>query len=371
MGDGELRREHDFILNYLKIVDWKGNEYDFTAHYIEFTYEESIFTVPHGTLVAMDAIDYPTLLPIIGEERMKASFTRPDEKKLGDNLPDLKFDLHVYALTGKHQDQGSRKRQVYNLKYISDAPIKSVNTRVFKAYKGKLYSDMVQEIYDEFITDGKPLEIEKTLHEMDYVVNNEKPFNAIKKMCQRSISDEQNGSMYTFYEDRDKFYFMSLGKMFDRPVTTTISYEPKNINKDTPALEHKTKDLERDMYNVSQMSNGDGFDILHSAMSGEGSSNLLSINPIRRKFIEKTFDLREEYDSFKHIEKNKKWSDKNKMFGDKKSNPLMIVSNIGNDTAPYISDHEPGIKPYFFEEYKLHRLSQKMQISKHLSLIHI
>ena len=58
--------------------------------------------------------------------------------------------------------------------------------------------------------------------------------------------------------------------------------------------------------------------------------------------------------------------DKNKMFVTPKSNPKMIISNIGNDTAEYMSSHEPGIKPFFYEEYKLHRNSQDLQILKQI-----
>lgn len=367
MSQGDtLRKENDYVLNYIKLVDWKGNEYDFFKHFVEFTYEESIYSSPHGSMVCIDAIDFPTLLPIIGEERVKASFTRPDENNPGELLPDLKFDLSVYKMHSKHQDGGSLKRQAYTLCYISEPVHKSTNVRIFKAYKGKIYSDMVQQIYDEFLTDGKPIEIEPTLHEMDYTINNERPYNAINKIATRSISGEGNGSLYTFYEDRDSFHFVTYSKMFARPVSTKIRYEPKNISESSEGLDHKITDVKRGITNVAQMQQGGNFDTLASAMSGEGSSHLLSINPIRRKMIEKPFDLKTEFDTFKHIDTNKKWSDQNKMFVQPKANPKMIVSNIGNDTAPYIAEHEPGIKPNFYEDYKLHRTSQKQQIEKQI-----
>ena len=354
-----LRNENDYVLNYIKLVDWKGNEYDFTNHYVEFTYEESIYSSPHGSMVVIDAVDYPTLLPIIGEERVKASFTRPDEKNPGTLLPNLAFDLSVYSMHSKQQDGASLKRQVYTLAYIAEPVHKNTSVRIFKAYKGKIYSDMVKEIYDTHISMGKPIEIEPTLHEMDYIINNERPYTAIKKINKRSISAEDNGSLYTFYEDRDSFHFVTFSKMFQRPVTTFIKYEPRNIS--TTA-----EGIARSITKVAQMQQGDTFDILSSALSGEGASHLLSINPIRRKMIEKDFDLKTEFDKFKHIDRHKRWSDKNKMFVTPKSNPKMIISNIGNDTAEYISSHEPGSKPFFYEEYKLHRNSQNLQILKQI-----
>lgn len=367
MSQGDnIKRENDYFLNFLKIVDWKGNEYDFTSHFAMFSYEETIWGSPHGTITCVDSIDYPTLLPIIGEERIKASFTRPDETKEDTFLPELRFDMPVYAMSGKQQSSGSNKLQTYSLQYISDGAFKSVNSRAFKAYKGKIYSDIVQEIYDGFLNFGKPIEIEKTLHEMDYVINNERPHDAIKKIAKRSISEEGNGTYYTLYEDRDSYYYMTVAKMFDRPVSHTFRYEPKNLNDASEGLQYKAREFERNLYNVSSVHYGRQFDVLGSAMNGEATSSLLSINPIRRKFIEKDFDLRQEFDQFKHVDSNKKWSDANKMFGERKANLLMIVSNIGNEAAPYIIEREPAVKPFFFEDYKLHRRSQSNQIKKHV-----
>lgn len=52
------------------------------------------------------------------------------------------------------------------------------------------------------------------------------------------------------------------------------------------------------------------------------------------------------------------------MFGEPVANMKLIPTNLGNDTAPYIASHEPNVKPFFYEDYKLHRHSQREQLLK-------
>ena len=47
---------------------------------------------------------------------------------------------------------------------------------------------------------------------MTYCFQNIAPVKAIKKLANRSISNEGNGYFYVFYEDRDQFNFVTLGK---------------------------------------------------------------------------------------------------------------------------------------------------------------
>lgn len=379
----ELRGEKDYVINYIKLVDSLGREYDFKGNFASFTYEENIFSGPHGTLLAIDPVDYPTLLPMIGQESIKFSFTRPDEKNPGTLLPPITVEMPIYSLTGKKQMQGSKKLQSYTLQYISSNALEAFGNRIFKAYRGELYSKMVEDIFQQFIqneNNTKPIEIEKTIYEVDYTINNERPYTAIKKICKRSVSEEGNGTTYTFYEDRDKFYFVSIGKMFQRPIVQDYTYLPKNIDKDK-TVRPKPENL---MYGVSEYSQGTNFDLVRTLQSGENNSHLVSINPLRRKIVEKSFDLREEYDNFKHLETGKRFEEeltdpqtgsskpiKLRTFSDPKSNPMMIISNIGNNESPYISEKQPNIKTSGFEDYKQYTRSQLEQILRNITVISV
>jgi hypothetical protein len=362
-----IRNENDYVLNYVKLVDFKGNEYDFTGHFVEFSFEESLFeTFLHGAMFVSDAVDYPTLLPMVGEERLKISFTRQNEKvplgSDGELLPPIEFDMPIYLMDGKRQESGSGKHQVYNLFYTSDEIFNNLNTKLFKALKNQKYSDIVQMIYDNHLKKSKPIEIEPTKNTVDYCIQNEHPVRAINKIAKRCVSEEDNGFFYVFYEDRDKFNFVTLGKLFQQKPVAKLTYEIKNIMKNTEGLSHKTREIEKDMYNVSNYQQQGTYDVLGSAISGEAASSLLTVDPIVRKYSFTDFDLRKEFDKFKHLEKSKPWTDANKMFVNPRANLAMVVTDTPQTSNEYVTSKEPGIKSYFPEDFFLHRQSQKKQM---------
>lgn len=392
------RNENDYIIKHLKIVAYNGKEYDFQSHMMEFSYEESIFeTAVHGSIFVKDSVDYPTLLPMIGQERIKASFTRLDETKDdGTELPPITFDLHVYQMDGKRQIGNSKKRQTYTLCYGSDLAFKNLNTVICKRYKGIPYSDMVKDICKNYLGyDEKKIDIEPTLYSMDYIVQNLTPLSAIKKMAQRSTSASmsssgnsvdksagKNGYFYVFFEDRDKVHFATLPYLIKQPADKkiTLIYKPKNIL-EGEGLGHKERNLEEDLYNVQYLHRDDGFDTMRSATTGEGASSLLTVDPIRRKTKLRGMDLRSgdklkdygmeplpnsTWDDFSHIQNSKPWTDDHKMFINPATNMKMVIGDAGQEEHPYITPKDNKINPYFPEEFLNQRLSQKMQFMKHV-----
>jgi hypothetical protein len=373
-----LRNENDYVLNYLQLVDWKGNRHNFTAHFIEFSYEESIFeTFLHGCLIASDAVDYPTLLPMIGEERVRASFTRPNEKvpagSDGELLPPIEFDMPVYLMDGKRQEAGSGKFQVYNLFYTSDEIFNNLNNKVFKAFKDLKYSEMVKKLYDSHLKKSKELFIgdDETTESVDYLVQNELPVRAISKIAKRCISKKNRDFFFVFYEDRDRFNFVSIGYLIKQEPIATFTYEIKNIMENGTGLSPKLRDLEKDMGNVSNYQQQGTYDVLGAALSGENTSSMLSVDPILRKYSVKEFDLRKEYDNFPHMEKSKPWSENNKMFVNSKTNMAMVVSDSEHSNHEYISGREPNVRSAKPEEFLLHRQSQKRQLLKNVISIEL
>jgi len=384
------RNENDYILNYVKIISHDGKEYDFSSHFLRFTYEEGIFNIGvHGSLFALDAVDYPTLLPFIGQEKIKISFTRQDEKsENGGKLDPIEFELPIYKMDGQTQDAGSRKRQVYTLYFTSESAFKNLNTRVFKTYKNMPYSDMVEKLYEAYLKDVKPLKggpgdtkPEKTKYPQTYIVQNMSPIKAISNLSNRAISEEKNGYYFVFYEDRDQFNFVTLSKLAKQEPISTLKYKLKNVAEQTEGMQHKPKNLEEDLYNTETIKNDSGFDVLKSAMSGEGASSLFSVDPIRRKFSLKAFDLRGEsstekhnlplvsesnYDAVPHMGKGKPFKDDSRMFVNPRSNMAMLISDNGQDTHEYISARDATVTPYNPEDFFLQRESQKNQMLKYV-----
>jgi pullulanase/glycogen debranching enzyme len=184
-----------------------------------------------------------------------------------------------------------------------------------------------------------------------------------------------------FYEDRDQINFVSLAYLAKQEPVVTYKYKTKNTAEDTEGLAHKPRDVKQDLYNVDNIQNQTGFDTIKAALSGETTASLFSVDPIRRSYSLKAFDLRGEtskklhnmdllpnssWDSFHHMEKGKPWKENGKTFVNPKANMAMLISDNGQDTHEYISSRDKTITPYAPEEFFLQRKSNRQQILKNV-----
>jgi hypothetical protein len=382
------RNEFDYIIKYIKLVPQNPSKtpnsqgwLDFSENYVEFSYEESIFEIGiSGSMFVVDAVDYPTLLPIIGEERMQISFTRSNNIGDGEFDP-ITFDLPIYEVGGRTQDGKSRKRQTYTLYYGSESIFKNLDSKLFRKYKDMPYSDMVKKIYDEYLKVGdKEIFVEPTKHSMDFFAQNMSPIKAIRQICKRSVSAEGNGSYYVFYEDRDRFNFVTLSYLAKQEPIITLLYQPKNT------IDDKTlkKNTEKDMYNVNTIKNYSNINPVASAISGEATASILTIDPLRRKKSLKALDLRGSdesvkkhgiellqnvergWDSFNHVQSAKPWTNNNKMFTNPLSNLNVAISDMGHEFNEYITERDSSAKSNNIEDYVLQRNSSKLQFMKNV-----
>lgn len=380
--------ENQYIIKDITLISHDGIEYSLDSQFLEFSFEETIFqTTLHGTIQVLESVDYPTMLPMIGEERIRISFTRTDEET-GDEIDPIKFEMPIYSLHNKLQEGKSGKRQTYSLAYCSDVVYNNLNSIVSKSFKNMPYSQMVRDICETFLKIDKPLVTEETQDLMDYVVQNQRPIKAILKICQRSTSAEGNGLFYVFYEDREQFNFVTMKKLMNQEPIRTIYYGINNLP--VGGAEGAFKNLSRDMYSATKVNEANaGFDILKSALDSEGSSSIMSIDPIRRTFSIKTLDLRGN-EAKPAVEKTvgspislefaensdlaaiaaatapKTWTSKSKLFVNPRSTMKIVISQAGQNTQEYISQKDPSVRPYSPEQFLVQRTAEKNQFMKNI-----
>jgi hypothetical protein len=374
----KIKGVYDFVLNYVTLVSHDGVEYDFSGHLVELTYNESIFSpTVYGKLSIIDGVDYASLLPILGEERLKVSFTRPDEKsKTGKLLDPIKFDLAVYKLQGRlNQNQGAGKAQTYTLGYVSDDAYVNTSTRIYKKFGNMKYSDMVKRIHSEYLSENSStIEVEETAGEYSFYAQHISPFDIINKLAIRSISNEKNGYCYVFYRDRDGYKFKTISSLANQQPYLAITYSPKSVP------DNKLNEL----YSVNEYSDDMPINTLHAASTGEASSALLTVDPVRRKHYLRAFDLRgqagfaehqipllqnSDWQEFPHMHKHKNFIDDSRIFGNPKANLVMAITDFGHKDSEYISSRDNDIYQYEPEYYLLQTDSHFKQMqSKILSV---
>lgn len=354
----------------LSLVSWDDKKYDIRDQYVILTYSESITSsYCSGDVLLLDAVDFPTLLPMIGEERIQAKFTKPDfTDPLGvKEFPAISFDMSVYKMDGKALSGGSRKKQLYKLYFASQSAFINHDKVIYASYKGMRYSDMVKKIYEDYIkedgSNAKPIIIEETKYTADFYIQGLSPSRAIQEICNKAVSAEDNGSLYIFYEDRDAYNFVTIQKLLKKESKITLSCELKNITKDGT---HKEIDLQRQSLNVDIYTQHASFDIFQSIKSGEGTSSLMCIDPTLRRFYYQEFDLRdgENWSKYNKISAKKPWTKNNKMFVNPRANMSVLITDFEWSTDDTLTKKTSESPSDARKDIYLERSSMIKQIQK-------
>lgn len=360
-----LRAERDYFIHYLKIVAFNGQEYPIDPQMVELCYHENIGAIcSYLSVTLYDTVDYPTLLPMIGEERLKVSFTRQDEKaaKAGGGFKDpITLDMPVYKITKRSPESIARKAQMYTLHAVSDELLQNLKTKVRLGLKDKLYSEMVEQVYNEYVKVTKPIQVEPTKYQQDFCIANMNPFRFITHVSGRSISPDYGGCLYFFFEDREQFNYKSLGSLFEASHTLDLNFAVKGILKQGSGTGPKERNFERDVYTVEHLEHKQSFDLIKTILTGGYSQKAIFFDPIRQLINIKEFDIEQEWESLPHTEKEKSakpFTSNNKAKASPDCKMTLTWTNSDHDVVEHIASKEPGINPFKFEEYVLRVNSQ-------------
>ena len=375
-----IRIPSDFTIEAVKLYPWNGaTPIDLTNVRGTINIFEDIFNnFLTGNITVADAWDLPMLYPLIGEEFLEISFKRPGTKNQGTSnaaeSPDYRYgfeeqirylvETESFVMKFRVIKMTDRKlvrdrAQSYTLHFTSEEFISNKKNKFRKSYIDTLYSDMVKDVYDTFLNKGKPIVIESTMYEQDFVFSNWTPSQCVNIVAARSIANGRSGSNYVFFETVAGFNFVSLEKLFEAKEKETLLYQPANIMITPP-----NRPIDEEVRNIYEFDYVDYFDVVSNLQHGMYAAKLLTVDPIRRIYEEYDFDYAKEFDRFKHLEKNKVCTDGLDAMGE----PYMarfdlLMTNKDHDKVDWIVSREPGIKPTQLEFYVLQRQSQMQQLN--------
>lgn len=365
-----LRQENDFILHKVELIAFNGNAYDIKLQRTRIDITQDIYSgAMNGYIDITDSMDMPQMMPFLGEEKLRLFFTRYDVNSTVDSaatLPDFDMTFRVYKVSGR--DSNNTKGQTYRIHFVSEEFIKNFKSRVRTGFKGVLYSDMIQQVYDDKIKSTKEILVEPTKYEHDFIVPNISAFEFFNLLAARSLSDEGNGPAYVFYEDTEKFNFVSLGKLISQDPVATYSYQVANVLEDGEGL-YKPRDIEGDIIRAQKYVHAGTFDILKNLMMGMYGSHVLTLDPIRRVYERIDFNLQEEFENFKHAHDVKPFTDGLDALNAPDAHMKMVFTNKDHDVLSWISNKEKNIKPKKVEEWLLPRNSYIHQMNSTKMLI--
>lgn len=195
----------------------KSKKIDIKNLILGFTISESMSKMSvRGSTTVFDGVNLMRTFPILGEEILEFTYTDYFGIKRTDTFL-------VYSVSQvKYPDSKNRAVLQYTLNFVSPSKVLSDTHIIARAYNSKttpssLVSEYAQEVYDEFYKrpveeiqlKAKELVLEQTDAPQDLVIPNLSPEETMLFFARRAFSNNSETQTYRFFENRDKFYFVT------------------------------------------------------------------------------------------------------------------------------------------------------------------
>lgn len=291
-----LRFAGDVSIDKLRIVTAKGFYQDVTAQVINIQFYEDLFApFITGSLILKDSLDLVNLFPFIGEEYLELEISTPTLDK-----HNIKGTYYIYKMSNR--EMTGDKSVVYQLHFISVEAVVDLNKKT-----SRVFGDKISKLVEPFIKDktfglesNKNVFVEDTLNNTKYISNYWTPIENIMYLTQQAINTNKSPT-FTFFENRDGFYFISLEKLYDNIVLYDFTYD--NYSRDDKPLGGSIRNTEKDFKRISEISILTAFDYMDRIRSGMLASRQISYDVTKKSYSAKTYTMFERFEQQKHLNK--------------------------------------------------------------------
>jgi len=255
--------------------------FDVKSIMVELSYNEDLFSsTASGYLMLVDSTGYIEKLHMNGNEFIRMTFGKADDET---NIIDKIFRVFKVA---KRTPENEGSTETYSLYFCSEELVLSEQYKVSKSYKGKDITSNVKNILKDYlkVPDKKLAVFEQTLGVYDFIVPNLKPFDAINWMTTYARpSSVKYGSDMLFYEDKFGFNYRSIQTLLGQTVYNAYSFNPKNVDSSVQTITQK-------VYIALTYEILDSYDTLGAINSGIFANQLISVDPLLRRYKTTNFD---------------------------------------------------------------------------------
>lgn len=354
MADGLLHSQ-DIKIQSCKIVTSAGKPLEIKDIVIEFNYYEDIFNNGiSGSLVINDSMAYIKTYQIQGNEVLILSIDKP-----GFDNP-LEKNFRIYNIPNRNVAKPTN--ETYIISFCSEELYLNEQYKLSKSYPDSKIIDIVKDIaFNSLKIDQKEfIDFDDTTGLRSLVIPNFKPIQAINWLCTFAMSADKGniGSPFVFYENRYGFHFRSLLNLFQQPAYRLYQYDEKNLNSGNDL----TKDINKDFVSVIEYEFISTFNSVEAVKQGMYSNKTYTIDPLRLKFGEKTFDYSEYTKEAASLEKNTMPISATNRFGDTVNQTAGVhkfcISSTGQSENKYIKDKKITINENLVEQTVSARAAQ-------------
>jgi hypothetical protein len=337
----------DFNLLCMDLTSTTGSTQSLRYVFLEFNVYEDIWSnqITCNILIndARDLlINFPQPLSqdgIFGYETLNLEFQTPN----GDIWSN---ELRLVGITDRRLIRD--KELGYILHFVSKEAVLNLATRVSKAYKGVLISDMVNDIHTN-IMGGDTINVESTKYQQHFIIPNIYPTQAINWLATRANPASYSGANYLYFQDKDQFNFVSMESCLAQPSSMTYLFQIANVPRQykDPNISVDSDQIAAEQYTFDHFSN-----ILENMQAGMYGNQLFVHSQINKLWTNYTFDYPTSFSSYQHLYPN---------------NPLYSKGGIGspvntpNSKLKFQPDGPPDF-PFLPQAWVPIRISQLQQL---------
>lgn len=305
--------------------------FDITNIMVQLDIYESLYSpYINGSVLLYDSLSLISQLPMIGDELIEISFRIPHP--FFENDP-IKLKCRIVSV--KDMVIENARTAQYILEFVSEERVYDVSRRVRKAYMNMPISDMVQQLYDDYLKNDdneKKITVDETAGERTIVIPNMHPMKAMYFLASEA---ESTGIQFTdtdaltrvtgrgtktsnfiFYEDLAGFHFTTMesliygGKQKINQNFEIMVYNLREQNLQSDTDEVKFVDRIRNVnYKTMpiQFSKIQSYRFVHfydrikEIQNGKFENKVLIIDPVKQIYREQTLTYDQAYEDMEPI----------------------------------------------------------------------
>jgi len=262
----------DYELKSLDLINSSGKLVPLMPQLVELEIHQSIDApTMFGTLVLVDGQDIFNSFYINGNEILRVKIDQPSL-----NMP-IEKDFKIFKVTDRKHNNNSGS--MYVMHFCSPELVDSNSKAISKAYTGKRYSDIANDIFKNILKPKKINRVEGTTGAFDVIIPGYRPLEALNWLASRSYNGTSSTN-FLFFENRDGYEFVSLQTLYAQKVIKNLVYDLKSVN-DKP---NSSSDIKRNRNSIEKIEILHDFDILATNNKGGFASKLMTVNLFNQEF---------------------------------------------------------------------------------------
>jgi len=291
-----IKKPGDVSIEEMVIVTRSGVSVDIYNSFLSMDLYESIYNFYlEGVISFMDTKNIKNLLPLVGDENLRISFSTP-----GKNVVTRTFSVRGM---GSSFPTTTKNEMIHQLYITSRSYVIDMVTKVSRSYKNLERTKIIESIYNDYLysldTENilKLNVIPSTNGPTSIVIPYWNPFKAISKIANHC--EYMNNCDYMFYETLDSVNFYPMSFLKKQQASASYFY-PETATSTVGSSPDFTYELRKILnYAVAEQMNEKYDNVFKGMYSGTN----LCFDSTYKKMTKSVYAYFKDFDDTDHIEK--------------------------------------------------------------------